>query len=188
MKDVQRIAIVDPADATREPLRNMLLGVESVWLEAECSRYEFFLDVARQSKPDLVVIALDADQRIEVAQDRLCFVVAGGIQDAQGNGVRVGLQIRVADARREFTAGQTGETALAESVRELEVYDRCRCNSDYCSTVYTQPQRGSLLEERSGSNPHNHRCVVFWAAETICVISVSRRGKSFGSSRFRMST
>jgi pilus assembly protein CpaE len=61
MRDVQRIAIVDPADATREPLRNMLLGVESVWLEAECSRYEFFLDVIRQSQPDVVVVALDAD-------------------------------------------------------------------------------------------------------------------------------
>ncbi len=59
--DVQRIAIVDPSDATREPLRNLLLGIESVWLEAECSRYEFFIDVARQSVPDLVVIALDAD-------------------------------------------------------------------------------------------------------------------------------
>jgi pilus assembly protein CpaE len=61
MKDVQRIAIVDPSDTTREPLRNLLLGVESVWLEAECSRYEFFIDVARQSCPDTVVIALDAD-------------------------------------------------------------------------------------------------------------------------------
>src|SRR3984885_7646493 len=61
MKDVQRIAIVDPSDATREPLRNLLLGVESVWLEAECSRYEFFIDVARQSSPDIVVVALDAD-------------------------------------------------------------------------------------------------------------------------------
>src|SRR5215469_627182 len=61
MNDVQRIAIVDPSDATREPLRNLLLGVESVWLEAECSRYEFFIDVARQSTPDLVVIALDSD-------------------------------------------------------------------------------------------------------------------------------
>ncbi|MSQ95615.1 MAG: response regulator [Gemmataceae bacterium] len=58
---MQRIAIVDPSDATREPLRNLLLGVESVWLEAECSRYEFFIDVARQSCPDCVVIALDAD-------------------------------------------------------------------------------------------------------------------------------
>jgi pilus assembly protein CpaE len=61
MKDVQRVAIVDPCDATRDPLRNLLLGVESVWLEADCSRYEFFIDVARQSNPDIVVVALDAD-------------------------------------------------------------------------------------------------------------------------------
>lgn len=61
MVDIQRVAIVDPCDATRDPLRNLLLGVESVWLEAECSRYEFFIDVARQSSPDLVVISLDAD-------------------------------------------------------------------------------------------------------------------------------
>src|SRR5437588_4023028 len=59
--DVQRVAIVDPCDSTRDPLRNLLLGVESVWLEADCSRYEFFIDVARQSNPDLVVVALDAD-------------------------------------------------------------------------------------------------------------------------------
>src|SRR3989441_9739309 len=61
MKDVQRVAIVDPSDATRDPLRNLLLGVDSVWLEAECSRYEFFTDVAKQCNPDLVVVALDAD-------------------------------------------------------------------------------------------------------------------------------
>jgi pilus assembly protein CpaE len=62
MKDVQRVAIVDPSDSTREPLRNILLGIESVWLEAECSRYEFFIDVARQSCPDIVVVSLDSDQ------------------------------------------------------------------------------------------------------------------------------
>src|SRR5438477_7588730 len=61
MKDVQRIAIVDPSDVTREPLRNLLLGVESIWLEAECSRYEFFLDVIRQSNPDVAVVTLDSD-------------------------------------------------------------------------------------------------------------------------------
>src|SRR5262249_27337397 len=67
MKDVQRIAIVDPSDSTREPLRNLLLGIEAVWLEAECSRYEFFVDVARQSTPDIAVIALDSDQQKAVA-------------------------------------------------------------------------------------------------------------------------
>ncbi len=61
MKDVQRIAIVDPSDSTRETLRNLLLGLETVWLEAECSRYEFFGDVIQQSKPDVALVALDAD-------------------------------------------------------------------------------------------------------------------------------
>jgi pilus assembly protein CpaE len=61
MKDVQRVAIVDPSDATREPLRNLLLGLDTVWLEAECSRYEFFLDVVQQSQPDLAIVALDSD-------------------------------------------------------------------------------------------------------------------------------
>src|SRR5947209_410945 len=61
MKEVLRIAIVDTSDATREPLRNILLGVESVWLEAECSRYEFFFDVIQQSHPDVVVVSLDSD-------------------------------------------------------------------------------------------------------------------------------
>jgi pilus assembly protein CpaE len=61
MKEMQRIAIVDPSDATREPLRNQLLGLDSVWLEAECSRYEFFQEVIHQSQPDIAVVVLDTD-------------------------------------------------------------------------------------------------------------------------------
>ncbi len=61
MKDVQKIVIVDPSDATREPLRNLLLGVDSVWLEAECSRYEFFTDIVAQSHPNVAIVSLDAD-------------------------------------------------------------------------------------------------------------------------------
>jgi pilus assembly protein CpaE len=59
---MQRIAIVDPSDVTREPLRNLLLGIDSVWIEAECTRYVFFLDVVQQSTPEVVMVALDADQ------------------------------------------------------------------------------------------------------------------------------
>ena len=40
----------------------MLLGMDTVWLEAECSRYEFFPDVVSQTEPDVGVIQLDADQ------------------------------------------------------------------------------------------------------------------------------
>ena len=45
MNNVLRIAIVDPDDVSRESLKNLILGMNTIWLEAECSRYEFFSDV-----------------------------------------------------------------------------------------------------------------------------------------------
>ncbi|MCR9297211.1 MAG: AAA family ATPase, partial [bacterium] len=61
MSNVLRIALVDPNDSSREALKKMLLGMDTVWLEAECSRYEFFPDVVTQSQPDVGVVALDGD-------------------------------------------------------------------------------------------------------------------------------
>jgi len=61
MKNVLRLAIVDPTDASRDALKSLLLGMDQVWLEAECSRYEFFADVVSQTEPDIGVVALDAD-------------------------------------------------------------------------------------------------------------------------------
>jgi pilus assembly protein CpaE len=61
MANVLRIAVVDPNDATRENLKSVLLGLETVWLEAECSRYAFFVDVMEQTKPDIGFIAMDSD-------------------------------------------------------------------------------------------------------------------------------
>src|SRR3954463_1709450 len=59
---MQRVAIVDPNESTRESLRTLLLGVDFVWLEAECARYEYFFDVIHTSPPDLAIVALDADK------------------------------------------------------------------------------------------------------------------------------
>lgn len=59
---MQRIAIVDPNESTRESLRTLLLGVDFVWLEAECARYEYFFDVIQTSMPDLAIVALDGDK------------------------------------------------------------------------------------------------------------------------------
>ena len=60
---MQRIAIVDPTESTRESLRTLLLGIDFVWLEAECARYEYFFDVIATSLPDLAIVALDADKQ-----------------------------------------------------------------------------------------------------------------------------
>ncbi|MEM8944676.1 MAG: AAA family ATPase [Planctomycetota bacterium] len=67
MANVLRIAIVDPNDASRESLKAVLLGLDTVWLEAECSRYEFFADVVEQTKPDIGLVAMDADSEKAIA-------------------------------------------------------------------------------------------------------------------------
>ncbi len=61
MKNVLRLAIVDPNDDSREALKTLLLGMDMIWLEAECSRYEFFSDVVSQTNPEIGIITLDAD-------------------------------------------------------------------------------------------------------------------------------
>lgn len=61
MSNVLRLAIVDPNDSQRESLKSMLLGMDMIWLEAECSRYEFFADVVAQTNPDIGMVAVDAD-------------------------------------------------------------------------------------------------------------------------------
>ncbi|NLX94663.1 MAG: response regulator [Rhodopirellula sp.] len=61
MSNVLRLAIVDPSDSSRESLKAMLLGMDMIWLEAECSRYEFFGDVVAQTNPDIGLVAMDRD-------------------------------------------------------------------------------------------------------------------------------
>ena len=61
MTNVLRLAIVDPDDSKRESVKLMLLGMDMIWLEAECSRYEFFSDVVAQTNPDIGLVALDSD-------------------------------------------------------------------------------------------------------------------------------
>ncbi|QDU64610.1 Septum site-determining protein MinD [Planctomycetes bacterium Pan216] len=91
MAAVQRVAIVDPSDETRTVLRDTLLGVESVYLEAECAHYEFFSDVIAQNVPDVAIITIDQDpdqglrlvQQLMLNQPELDVVVASGRTDGQ---------------------------------------------------------------------------------------------------------
>lgn len=58
MSNVLRLAIVDPVDSSRDALKSTLLGMDTIWLEAECSRYEFFADVVAQTHPDIGIVSL----------------------------------------------------------------------------------------------------------------------------------
>lgn len=91
MSNVLRIAIVDPRDGTREQLKSMLLGMEIVWLEAECSRYEFFSDVVNETHPDASLINIDADpekafaliERLKSDAPDCAILVASSTTDGQ---------------------------------------------------------------------------------------------------------
>jgi pilus assembly protein CpaE len=71
MGNTLRIAVVDPNDVTRDALKSSLLGMDTVWLEAECSRYEFFPDVVAQTNPDIGFVAIDSntDKALELVAD-----------------------------------------------------------------------------------------------------------------------
>ncbi len=124
MKDVQRVAIVDPSDVTREELRKVLLGMESIWLEAECARYEFFFDVISQSSPDVVLVSLDSDQNkalaligqlAEVSPDLPILAVS-----AKGDGQAILQALR--SGAREFL---TAPVVLEDLLKALQRLARC---------------------------------------------------------------
>jgi pilus assembly protein CpaE len=127
MRDVQRIAIVDPSDVTREELRNVLLGMESVWLEAECSRYEFFFDVIQQNQPDVVVISLDSDQNKALTLIGQLAVEAPDLPilaiSARGDGQAILQALR--SGAREFL---TAPVVLEELLRALQRLQRSHTN------------------------------------------------------------
>lgn len=61
MSGTLRISICDPNDSTRDSLKKFLIGIDKIWLEADCSRYEFFPDIVEQTTPDVAIIDLDSD-------------------------------------------------------------------------------------------------------------------------------
>lgn len=129
MRDVLRIAIVDPSDATREELRNVLLGLEQVWLEAECSRYEFFYDVIAQSQPDVVMISLDSDQNKALALIQSLHQDAPGMPilaiSARGDGQAILQALR--SGAKEFV---TAPVVMEELLKALQRLHRTGSGSD----------------------------------------------------------
>ena len=63
MSGTLRISICDPNESSRDSLKKFLIGMEKVWLEADCSRYEFFLEIVEQTTPEVAIIDLDSDDQ-----------------------------------------------------------------------------------------------------------------------------
>lgn len=57
-----RVSICDPNEKTRDTLKKFLVGTDKVWLEADCSRYEFFPEIIQQTTPDIAIVDIDSDE------------------------------------------------------------------------------------------------------------------------------
>jgi len=57
-----RLVILDPVERSRETLRGQFLGLPWIWLQAECTKYDFLQEVLHnQELPHIVVVSIDAD-------------------------------------------------------------------------------------------------------------------------------
>jgi pilus assembly protein CpaE len=166
MRDVQRIAIVGPSDVKREELRNVLLGMETVWLEAECSRFEFFSDVIRQSQPDVAVISLDSDQAKALA---LIGQLTSEVPElpilaisARGDGQAI-LQALRSGAREFLTAPVVLEEllkALQRLQRTMSISSTCRASATWKAT---RSAARSAWWSSACATPRT-RCSTAWSA------------------------
>lgn len=140
MKNVTRLALVDPNESGRQALKSLLLGIDMVWLEAECSRYEFFIDVVMQSQPDLALISIDANPqkglelvaRIQQDLPQCCVMVLSSSQEgslilqAIRNGAKefLGLPLKLDDflaALNRLRQSGGSKSADGQQVRSSQV-------------------------------------------------------------------
>ncbi len=137
MSAALRLAICDPAEDTRDNLKGLVLGIESVCLEAECSRYEFFSDVVKQTEPDALLINIDSD--VDVAIDlihnvRQTFPKAGIVVISKSTEGQVILKAMRAGAR-EFVNAPIEVQELVASLERV------------CETSHTgaRPKSGKII-------------------------------------------
>jgi pilus assembly protein CpaE len=62
MSRTLRISICDPNETSRDGLKRFLIGMDQAWLEADCSRYEFFTEIVDQTSPDVAIIDIDSNE------------------------------------------------------------------------------------------------------------------------------
>ncbi len=62
MSGALRVSICDPNERSRETLKKFLVGTDKVWLEADCSRYEFFPEIVQQTTPEVAIVDIDSDE------------------------------------------------------------------------------------------------------------------------------
>ncbi len=146
MSNALRIVICDPRDSSREILKKYLLGVDEVWLEADCSRYDSFQDVVEQTSPDVAIIDLDSNpekaiavvQAVKTAQPNCGIIVISASTDGQ-----IILKVIRAGAR-EFLNGPVKIEELVSALERVNDADSSRRKSKAGSIIAVAGSSGGV--------------------------------------------
>jgi pilus assembly protein CpaE len=118
-----RLVIMNPPDKGHEALRSMFTQIPYVWLQAECTKYEFLQEViANQTTPHVVVVAIDADlekacKAIErLAQELPDVAILAISKRDDGQAILKALRA----GAKEFLTMPFGVDTLSEALRKLE--------------------------------------------------------------------
>jgi pilus assembly protein CpaE len=138
MSSAMRLAICDPAELSREALKKMVMGIDRVCLEADCSRYEFFADVVKQTGPEAVIVNIDSnpDSAISLIErirndDPKCGIIAVS-NSTEGQTI---LRVMRAGAR-EFVNAPVDVQELVTALDRI---------SETSSTAASRPKSGRLI-------------------------------------------
>ena len=122
-ENLLRLVIMNPPDKGHEALRSMFTQIPYVWLQAECTKYEFLQEViANQTTPHVVVVAIDADlekacKAIErLAQEMPDVAILAISKRDDGQAILKALRA----GAKEFLTMPFGVDTLSEVLRKLE--------------------------------------------------------------------
>jgi pilus assembly protein CpaE len=122
-ENLLRLVIMNPPDKGHEALRSMFTQIPYVWLQAECTKYEFLQEViANQTTPHVVVVAIDADlekacKAIErLAQELPDVAILAISKRDDGQAILKALRA----GAKEFLTMPFGVDTLSEALRKLE--------------------------------------------------------------------
>ncbi len=156
MSSILRLALADPNDSTREKLKATLLAIDTIWLEADCSRYEFFPDVIAQTNADVGVLALDSNpdraialvEQLAKSHPECALLVASANTDGQTilRTIRAGA--------REFLTMPVSEEELRASLARvsLQKFGSAESRKSSCELIAVAGATGGVGSTSIASN------------------------------------
>lgn len=121
MTDAVRVLLVDPAEESRRALLPLLDSMEGVWLAEVCVSYALAVDRALELRPEIVLVATDADPSAALEVIRRLAESGPDVTVLPASQVREGAWILelIRAGAREFLPLPTSGADLREAVLRL---------------------------------------------------------------------